>query len=76
MIYRIDRREFAADSVEELVRKLRTSSYTPSSSEQDYMRQFAERAKKVYNVEIRHENEQDFVDDCLKYDIIKIVIMH
>lgn len=76
MIYQVDRREFIADSPEELVRKMRNSSFTPSTDEKDYMRQFAERAKKLYKIEIRHENEEQFLDDCVKHGIIKNVITH
>jgi hypothetical protein len=76
MIYQIDRRYFASETAEELVCKLRNSSYTPTSSIKEYMHDFADRAFKLYNVQISYENEQVFIDDCKKHGIITEVNTH
>jgi len=63
-------------SAEDLVTQLRDSSFTKSRDEQDYMEQFAKRAKILYNVNIITATPKKWLRDCIKNELIKVVITH
>jgi hypothetical protein len=67
-----DGKTFEADDAEELVEQLHQDSFAPASSDQEWMKQTAERTVTQTGQPIRSDTAQHFVDDLLEQGLMTI----
>ncbi len=63
------------EKIEELVTRMRELEWNSRSDNRDYMHVYSFWRNKKSNIEIRYENEQDFIEDLFRFDqIVKVNI--
>jgi len=56
-----------------LVAELNASSFQPCATPELFMREYAQRAYEMDDFMIRHTNAEVFIEDCIKYGVIKLL---
>lgn len=70
--YKFDDQTIEASSVGELVRKMHESSWAQSGDDRDFMRSIADRLVLQSSLDIRCDTAENFVEDLIKYDVLKV----
>jgi hypothetical protein len=70
----IDGFRLAADHPEAIVNQLQAGSkFATEESAEAFRQGFAQRAKELYRVEIRWDKAENFVQDLLEYNLLKML---
>ena len=73
VIFADDGSQFEADNYVDLFTQIRDDCRTPSSSNFEYMKDFARRAVEFENLDVRFTNESDFIRDMERCGLIVII---
>lgn len=72
MRYVVDGREVECRTALDLVRYMHGTSHSPASTNEEWMREVAERTVTQMGVEIRHDSVKSFVEDLVRYGLIEM----
>lgn len=69
----LDGVEHGAISHEDFVKQLRSTSFFPCETVEDYMMEFSKRVFVLYSSHVRTDNANNFVNDLIKLKIVYIL---